>query len=249
MRIKSNWILAFVAAVSVMSPARSLCDQKPRTLYYEVKLTCPSGNLGMRKMYVKGDCFAWVSETKGILKPITLIKNKDGAFLIDPKGRWAGQYPKGSDRESPMVFLPGPTGDVKTFLTLQKAVKSGKEKVVAYGHKTPKLCDIYSYKEKTTGHTCKLWVDQKTTLPVKLVILTARRSDERTATYVAYKPGYPVDDSVFVVSDKLMVRPMPTLDRNAKPVHQTNRKPRPKPQIGYKSQPEQPGADTNSEPK
>ena len=203
-------MLLLVAASVLMAPCHSqAAGKKNETLYYEVKLTCPDGNMGVRKMYMKDGCFTWITQTRNLgqqgMGPITLIKNKDGAFLIDPHGMWVGKYPQGSNRESPMVYLPGPTGDVKAFLAKEKALKAGREKIGA------NTCDVYTYREKVTNHYCKLWVNQKTSVPEKLLILGGRKQDSRTATYLAYKIGCPIDDAKFVLPDKVPIRPIPKI--------------------------------------
>ena len=142
-------------------------------------------------------------------------------------GGW-GRYAQGSNRESPMVYLPGPTGDVKAFLAQEKALKAGKEKIGA------KVCDIYTYREKVTNHYCKLWVDQKTSMPEKLLFLGGKKQDSRTATYLAYKMGCPIDDAKFVLPDKVPIMPIPTIDpKNVPQVKARHSTPRPARQMGY----------------
>ena len=92
-------MLLLAAAAILMAPCHTQADKKSQTLYYEVKLTCPDGNMGVRKMYMKDGCFTWITQTKDLgqkgMGSITLVKNKDGAFLIDPHGRWVGKVRAG----------------------------------------------------------------------------------------------------------------------------------------------------------
>jgi hypothetical protein len=121
-----------------------------------------------------------------------------------------GKYPPGSNRNSPTAFLPGPVGDVKTFLSKNKAKKIADEKV------GKKLCHTYSYVEKETGRGCKLSVIPKTLSPVKLVVLGKKAADNVTSTYLSYKTGVPVADSVFELPKGAKIRPMPSRAASSK---------------------------------
>jgi len=193
--------------LSVLAILVALCsgqsDAKPKidTVVYQVQMNSPQGNMGTRKMYKKGDNFVWEADSAGI--KMKFIKNKDGAFMLHPMGRFAGKYPPGTNRESPMTFLPGPAGDVKQFLDKNEAKKEGEEKI----DKT--LCDIYTYTEKETKWKCKLWVEQKTLRPVKMVMTGAKKSDTIDVTYISYRTGAVVADSRFELPKGLEIRPMP----------------------------------------
>ena len=193
--------------LSVLAILVALCsgqsDAKPKidTVVYEVQMQSPQGNMGTRKMYKKGDNFVWEADSAGI--KMKFIKNKDGAFMLHHLGRFAGKYPPGTNRESPMTFLPGPAGDVKQFLDKNEAKKEGEEKI----DKT--LCDIYTYTEKETKWKCKLWVEQKTLRPVKMVMTGAKKSDTIDVAYISYKTGLVVADSRFKLPEGIEIRPMP----------------------------------------
>ena len=209
--MKVNRIHIFVLLAAVfLCPLQSRCDDKPRTVVYEVKMKSAQGDMGARALHMKGSDFTWDYET-GNLK-MHFIKNKDGAFIIQPFGRFIGKYPAGSDRESPMTFLPGPIGDVKAFLESNKAEKVKEEKL------NDKDCDVYTYHEKVSGWNCELWVEQKTMIPVQLILKGIKPEQNVTVTYVSYKTGVDVPDSLFVLPKDLKIRPMPDhLKTGAKP--------------------------------
>lgn len=199
-------IALLVAAPSFGAKATSP-PAKPSTLEYQVRLKSPMGNMGTRTMYMKGSNYAFLMDSAGL--KVTLIKNKDGVFLIHPKQRFIGKYPPGSNREKPEVLLPGPHGDVKAFLTAVGAKKTGKEKV------DKKTCDVYEYTEKTTQWKCKLWLDPKTMTPAKLYMGGSIRGQNITATYSYYKRGVTIADSRFELPKNVPIRPMPRPDKAA----------------------------------
>lgn len=223
MKIVRAAVLIAVIAV-IVCPQALYCAPSPDTLYYEVKLNGPTGDMGVRKMYMKGSYFLTESnitnETYAQMI-FRVLKNKDGVFMIHPSNRYAAKYPPGSDRENPAVYLPGPTGDVKVFLSKHKAKKTGTEDVGS------KKCDVYTYKEPVTTLDCKLWVDQKTGNPVKLQMKGKGGANSlQTATYVKYQIGASIPDSKFELPKNIPVRPMRT-DRKTgakpeKPAKSTN---------------------------
>jgi len=173
---------------------------KVDTLVYQVRMKSSLGDWGTRKMTMKGSNFVFEAESAGM--KMKVIKNNDGVFLLHPFRKEAGKYPKGVNRESPMAYLPGPVGDVKAFLAKNKAKAVGKEKI------DKKLCDVYTYTEKESGWKCKLWVSSKDMTPVKLEMTGTKKGDVRTVTYISYKRGVPVPDSIFQLPKDIKIRPM-----------------------------------------
>ena len=157
--------------------------------------------MGTRKMTIKGEFFAWDANSPGL--PLKFVKNKDGEFLIRPNKKVIGKYPAGTNRQSPYTFLPGPNGDVKSFLADQKAKAAGTEKIKGKSYK------IYTYTEEQSGWKCKLWLDAKTTQPYKLILTGAKKTDQITAVYSSFKVGVPVSDSLFELPKGYAVRSMP----------------------------------------
>lgn len=196
-----RFIVSAVAILFALCSGQSDAKPKIDTVVYEVKMTSPQGDMGTRKMHKEGDCFVWEADSAGM--KMKFIKNKDGAFMLHPMGRFAGKYPVGSNRESPMTFLPGPAGNVKEFLDKNAAKKEGEEKV----GKT--LCDIYTYTEKETKWKCKLWVEQKRLAPVKMVMTGVKKTDVINVTYISYRTGGVVADSRFELPEGIEIRPMP----------------------------------------
>ena len=72
----------FVIVLAILAPAHSVA-KKPDTLYYEVKMKSEQGNMGTRKMYMKGSRFAWEYESAGL--KVTVIKTEDGVTMIWPE--------------------------------------------------------------------------------------------------------------------------------------------------------------------
>ena len=113
---------------------------KQQAVYIETKMKSESfGDLGTRKMWIKGPDMRWESslrkedEPKDV--PLCLIKNKQGVFLIHPWKKVVAQYPNNTNRSNPAVLLPGPSGPPRQFLEAVKAVK-GKQQTI--GHQ---VCD------------------------------------------------------------------------------------------------------------
>ncbi len=185
-------IFGLFVIISAMSwPLQSDGAKKPETCVYEVKLQCPQGDMGSKKLYVKDSYYACEMDSAGL--KFKTIKNKNGVFLINDWRKHAGKYPPGTTRESPFSILPGPVGDVKQFLAGNEAKKTGQETI------NGKLCDIYSYKSPLGGWNCKLWAHSKSLLPIKLVMSGAKPSDTQTATYMTYKVGLDIPDSRFEI--------------------------------------------------
>ncbi len=196
-----HYVISVVAILVALCSGQSDAKPKIDTVVYEVKMKSPQGDMGTRKMYKKGDFFLWEADTSGL--KLKFVRNKDGAFAINPFGRFAGKYPPGSNRESPMTFLPGPAGDVKDFLKKNEAKKEGQETI----GKT--LCDIHTYTEKETKWQCKLWVEQKTLRPVKMLMTGAKKNDWVDVTYVSYRTGGVIAESRFALPKDMEIRPMP----------------------------------------
>lgn len=194
-------VISAMAAIAVLCTGQAFAKGKIDTVTYEVKMSGPTGDMGTRKMYRKGDYFVWENESGGM--KLKFIKNKDGCFTIHPAGRYAAKYPAGSNRESTAVFLPGPAGDVRGFLKAQDAKKEAEEKV------GEKLCEVYSYTEKETKWKCKLWVAKPTLTPVKMVMNGVKKTDVINVTYVSYKTGVVIAESRLKLPEGIEVRPMP----------------------------------------
>lgn len=182
-------IIGSVVLAAALLVPQCVYGAKVPTLYYEAKLSAKQGDMGTRKTYIKGAYY--YTETKVGNMTFRTVKNKDGAFMIHPMDRYAAKYPSGTNRDNPIVFLPGPTGDVKAFLAKMKAKKTGSEKI------GDKPCDIYTYHEPVTELDCKLWVETKSSSPVKLVYVGKDKQTEITATYASFKLGLDVPDSKF----------------------------------------------------
>ncbi len=195
--------IALSAAAILIALCSGQSQAKPKidTVVYEVRMSSPHGNMGTRKMYRRGEHFIWDADSAGL--KVKFIKNKDGAFMIHPKERFAAKYPAGSNRESPMTFLPGPAGDVKEFLEANEAKKEGQETI------NKKVCDIYTYTEKETKWKCKLWVEQDKLTPVKMVMKGAKETDVIEVTYLSYKLGAVIASSRFELPKGIEIRPMP----------------------------------------
>lgn len=193
--------LSMMAIMVGMCCGQSFAKPKIDTVVYEVKLSSPQGDMGTRKMYRRGSHFLWEYESAGL--KMKFIRNKDGAFMIHPTGRYAGKYPAGSNRENPLTFLPGPQGDVKEFLGKQKAERVGEEKI---GNA---MCDMYSYTEQESGWKCKLWVNKKDNAPVKMMMTGAKKTDVVDVTYQSYKTGVVVAESRFSLPKDIEIRDVP----------------------------------------
>lgn len=179
----------------------------PATLHYKVRLKSEGfGDMGVRELWLKGSNMR--CEMKSARLPLTVIRNRDGVFLVHAWNKIAGKYPPGTSRGNPTALLPGPNCSPKTFLRSVKAAKlSKKEKV------EKQLCDVYSYTEPTTKRVCKLWTSTKSGKPVKLWMKGKHKTvGTVTATYSVFEEGVKVSDSLFRVPKGYAIRPMPKRD-------------------------------------
>lgn len=204
--MRTNPISLLICAVLLAGVASQAATPKPSTLAYEVKMKSLSlGDMGTRKMYVKGNKMRW--EGKVDKFPMLVIKNSKGAFLILPWQKIAAKYPKDSDRNNPASYLPGPHGSPKAFLAQMKAKKSGQEKI------DKQMCNVYSYRSKAVDRDCKLWISVKTGKPVKLLLVgEKKRKDTIVATYTKFVEGGSVSDSLFELPKDHAIRDMPKRD-------------------------------------
>jgi len=186
-------------ATALMLSASALCvAAATNSVVYEVKMKSSAGNMGTRKMSLKGECFRWEANTAGLL--VRIIKNHDGVYILDYKDRFAGKYPAGSSRENPSVFLPGPIGNVSAFLKQQKAKQTTK------GTVNKKSCVAYEYTESVTKWNCRLWVTKASLTPVRLELIGKKKGTSVTADYSYYKLGVPIADSVFELPKGIPLR-------------------------------------------
>lgn len=153
-------------------------------------------------MWIKGNKMRWEGKSQRL--PVSIVKNDDGTFLVHPWNKIAAQYPKGSPRGNPKAIFPGPTGSVQAFLKAMKAEKCGWETI------NDKKCSVYSYMDPVSRRQCKIWIDDKSTKPVKLLIRGRRaKMDTLTATYTKYEVGRTIADSHFELPKGYAVRQMP----------------------------------------
>lgn len=196
-------VLFFLCIVSMVGGWAGANAATVPTMFYEARLKSSSfGDMGTRKMWIKGGLMRWESSQKDF--KLTLIKNGQGVFLLHPWRNSAGKYPAGSNRDNPRALLPGPTGSPSTFLASVKAKQCGREKV---GKDT---CVIHSYTDPYSKRNCKLWVSNRTGKPVKLVLKGEKgKLDTITATYTRFEPGAKVNDSLFSLPVGCQVKTMP----------------------------------------
>lgn len=201
--MKRRSILFLICAIFSLGTVTTAQNNTPYTLHYEVKMKSASfGNMGTRQMWIKGDLMRWDYESGKL--PLTLIKNKDGIFLIHPWNKVAAKYPEGSTRGNPKALLPGPTGSPKAFVKAMNAKAGGKETI------SGTKCDIYSYTDPVGKSPCKLWVSVDSGKPVQLVIGGSKgKKDTITVTYTKYVEGAAVSDSLFKLPEGYAVKPMP----------------------------------------
>ncbi len=201
--MKKGFLLLLSAALAVGTASWAKAPQ-PKTTQYEVKLKSEAfGDLGTRKMWIKGENMRWEYMAAGL--PLKLVKNKQGVFLIHPWNKTAAKYPEGTNRSNPLALFPGPTGPVNDFLKSVKAAKRGTEKV------GKELCTVYTYTEPVDKKSCRIWISAKSGSPVKLTIKGTRgKSDPITATYARYTVGASVSDTLFQLPKGYNIRPMPS---------------------------------------
>ncbi len=219
MNMKRVFAIAAIAG-ALVCPGQVFAQNKPDTLYYQVKVKSGLGNEGTRDMYVKGANFRFDYDCgdakSGTRVKSTAIRNKDGAFLLPSSGRQIGKYPAGSSRYIPTSYIPGPCGDVKAFLKSQNAKKVTPVKVGAI------KCDAYTYKDKTSNTDCKLLVNPKTQTPAQLLIsnpVKGGKTFHRTVSYVTYKRGVSIPDSKFEIPKGVPIIPMRNHNAGTPPKH------------------------------
>ncbi|MCL5105257.1 MAG: hypothetical protein M1133_14260 [Armatimonadetes bacterium] len=199
--VKTN--LLVLCGIVSMGTACGADTPKQKTLHYELKVKSASfGDMGSRKMWIKGDKMRWEAKTDRF--PLCLVKNKQGVFLIHPWNKYAAKYPDGSSRGNPSVLFPGPTGPVPSFLAKVKATKHGTQKVAK------ELCNVYTYTDPVTRHQAKMWVGVKSGKPVQLLLKGERgKADTITAAYTKFELGAKAPDSLFELPKGYAIRPMP----------------------------------------
>jgi outer membrane lipoprotein-sorting protein len=196
-------VLFFLCIVLAVGGGSSAAAAGSQTLFYEARLKSSSfGNMGTRRMWIKGNLMRWEACTKDF--KLILIKNGQGVFLLHPWKKSAGKYPPGSNRENPRSYLPGPTGSSQSFLASVKATQCGREKVGST------MCEVYSYTDQASARKCKLWLSRTNGKPIKLVLKgDLRKKDTITAMYTKFEPGAKVSDSLFELPKGCVVRAMP----------------------------------------
>jgi len=201
--VKRRSIPFLLCAVFSLGSVLQAAATSRQTLIYEVKLKSLSfGNMGTRRMYIKGDNMRWEGKVDRL--PFLAIKNSQGAFLIHPWQKIAARYPAESNRNNPRTYLPGPTESPRVFLAKVKATRCGRETV------EKRRCDLWSYFEPTTRRTCRLWVDAKTGKPVKIMLVgVKKRMDTIVGIYTKFIVGARISDSLFELPKGCAVRPMP----------------------------------------
>ena len=199
---KTRNALLLLCTVFQMGAAAYAGTTVPTTLHYKVQMKSSAGNMGTREVWLKNGKMRCDIDSARL--PITLLKNSQGVFLVHAWNKVAGKYPDGSPRGNVRALLPGPTGSPRAFLRSVNAKKTSNELV------GKKSCDVYSYTDPTTKRFCRLWVERKSGQPVKLWLKgTLRVASDVTATYLLFKEGEKVSDSIFELPKGYAVRPMP----------------------------------------
>lgn len=201
--MKRRSILFLICAIFSLGTVTTAQNNKPYTLHYEVTMKSANfGNMGTRKLWIKGNYMRWDYQSGKL--PLTLIKNKDGVFLIHPWNKVAAKYPESSNRGNPKALLPGPTGSPKAFVKAMNAKAKGQKTV------NNQKCDVYTYTDPITKLACELWVSVDGGKPVQLLIKGSKgKADTITATYTKYQEGAAVSDSQFQIPKGYAVKPMP----------------------------------------
>jgi len=204
--MKKQILFLLCVALSV-GAASEVVASKSQTVQYEIKLKSGAfGDMGTRKMWIKGDNFRWEYMSAGL--PLKLVKNSKGIFLIHPWNKIVGKYPSLSNRGDPIALFPGPAGPIDSFLKKVKAVKRGTEKI------NGELCDVYTYAAPADRRNCRIWISKKTSKPVKLTMEGVRgKADPIIATYSKFVIGANVPDSLFEIPSGYQVKPMPNSNR------------------------------------
>lgn len=197
--------IATLFLCSIVSVAAAPAAKAPEaaTVYYELTLKSENfGNMGLRKMWIKGNNVRWESKSANL--PLLLIRNKEGVFLVHPWNKVAAKYPDGSERGNPKTLFSGPTGSISIFLKHVNAKKHGTEKISGQD------CIVYSYTDPTSKLPAKIWVGEKSGKPVRLLLQGQKdKSDTITATYTRFEPGAKVEDSLFEIPKGYEIKPMP----------------------------------------
>lgn len=178
---------------------------QPMQVHYELKLKSGAfGDMGVRKMWIKGNEMRW--ESKSARLKLVLIKNKDGVFLVHPWKKIAAKYPDGTNRADPLQVFPGPVGPVQTFLKSIGAIKHGTEK--AAGQK----CTVYTYKAPGSKRSVTLWVNANSGKPVRLRLDGVKgKVDTITAAYTRYDLASGAGSAGFQVPGGYKIMPMPKM--------------------------------------
>ena len=202
MKIKSFLLLLCAALPLGMA---SYAATNTQSVHYEVKIKSANfGNMGVRKMWIKGKNMRWEGKSERL--PLCVIKNKQGTFLIHPWNKIAAKYPDNSLRKNPSSYLPGPVSSPSVFLKSVKAVYVGKQTA------NKQQCKVYTYAEPQTNRKCKLWVGVKSGKPVQLFVKgLAKKQDTYTATYTKFEQNSKVADSLFELPKGYAIRQMPKI--------------------------------------
>ncbi len=113
MNMKKRILLLLCIVLSVGTTSEVFAS-KSQTVQYEIKLKSEAfGDMGTRKMWIKGDNFRWEYMSAGL--PLKLVKNNSGIFLIHPWNKVVGKYPSLSNRGDPIALFPGPAGQSTLF--------------------------------------------------------------------------------------------------------------------------------------
>lgn len=210
--MKTRTILLMLCTVLTAGIVSNAGPTASGTLHYKAKMKSASfGDMGRREVWLKDGMMR--CEIVSARLPLTIVKNRQGVFLLHAFNKVAGKYPEGSPRGNPRALLPGPTGTPKVFLRAVNAVRQSSEKVGKQN------CDVYSYTDPITKRSCKLWVDKKSGKPAKLWLKGKRaKVDDVTVTYVSFEEGIKISNSRFELPKGYAVRPMPKRDLASKPL-------------------------------
>lgn len=201
--MKTRAALLFVCGIAAVGAGPALSAAQPATVHYELTLkSLAFGNMGVRKMWIKGNNMRF--ESKSARLPLVLIRNDEGVFLVHPWAKIVAKYPAGSDRGNPKTLFPGPSGPVGIFLKAVKAKKHGTETV------SKQRCDVYDYADPVTRRQSSIWVNARTGKPVKILLKGVKgKVDTITATYTQYELGAKAPDALFQLPNGYKVRRMP----------------------------------------
>ena len=212
MRLKS--VILLMCATLSLGVAAEAKTPKPYCMHYEATMKSASfGNMGTRKLWIKGDRLRFESYAGKL--PLRLVKNKQGLFLINPFKKVAAKYPPNSLRGNPMTLLPGPAGPPMGFLKSVNAVRHGQKMV------NKQLCKIYDYTEPTTKLRCELSISARSNKPVQLIIKGRHKAqDTVTVTYTKFEEDSEIADALFELPKGYPITSMPNLDLTSKKVIQ-----------------------------